>query len=130
MTDRVAELLLEACAECGALQAFVLLYELRSLADGREFTVSEACEHAKVPENRRLRAAMSAVCHGIDGRKLARFLSDWRGRRTGFPYEVSSMDGDQGWLMWKFVPVDPIPERTQGASDALMVTLPCSESHQ
>jgi hypothetical protein len=123
MNDRVAQLLLEACAEAGALQAFVLLYELRALADGKEFTTSEACEHARAPENGRLRAAMSAVCNGIDGRKLARFLSDWRGKRTGFPYVVSSIGGDQGWLMWKFAPVDPIPERTRDANDGTLVAL-------
>src|SRR5437879_4209744 len=108
MPDRVAELLLEAAAASGVLQTFVLFYELKALADGHEFTTLELIVHARTPANERLRTAIAAVCGGeIDARRLAKVLSEWRGKHVGFGYTVAQIGADRGWLLWKFEPFDP-----------------------
>jgi hypothetical protein len=121
MPDRVAQLLLETCAEAGVLKTFVLFYELMALANGKEFTTMEVCAHAKGPANGRLRDAIVKACGEIDARKLGKVLSQWRGSDVGFGYTVSSIGTEQGWILWKFVACDPIREPAQSPDDALMV---------
>jgi hypothetical protein len=118
--DRVAELLLAACAESGALALFAMMSELKALADGAEFTTPEACAHATVPKNVRLRAAIEAVCGEIDARKLGRVLSRWRGRDFGFRSTVISIGADKGWLLWKFAALDLLPAPTPALFSATM----------
>jgi hypothetical protein len=62
MNDRVAELLLAVAIEAGAMDAFVLLYELDALASGKVFPTTEVCARALIPGNVRLRAAIEAAC--------------------------------------------------------------------
>ena len=83
MPDRLAELALALAEECGALGAYVLLAELDSIARGRTFTAAEACAHALLPANARLRAAIVAVCGEVSARKLGKALARWEGTKVG-----------------------------------------------
>lgn len=132
MSDRVPELLLAACREAGALQVYVLLYELQALAQGkdeqRDFTTNEAVRFALKPEHARLKHAIAAVCGEIDARYLAKVLSRWRGKDVGLPYVIDSIGLDQGLILWKFRPVNPLPAHTCPVKAGTMATLLSQES--
>ena len=121
MTDRAVELLLAACRESGALAVLMLFYEIEGLAKGREFTTGEIVAHARVPANGRLALAINAACGGeIDARRLGRLLSQWRGKDVGLCSVIVSIGSENGLILWKFKPVDPLHESPIAANDALI----------
>ena len=82
------------------LRAFVLLYELEAVASGKEFTAGEACAHARLPENGRLRAAIEAACAKLSARILGKFLAKWGGRKVGSLW-CERIGCAQGLLLWQ-----------------------------
>jgi hypothetical protein len=119
MKDRTVELLLEACVESGALQVYVLWVELDALATGKAFTTAEACTHALVPENARLRAAIEAVCGEVSARKLGKTLARWEGRDIA-SLRADCIGDDAAGILWRVSSTKPIPAATCAASDATM----------
>jgi hypothetical protein len=122
MTDRVAELALAMADECGALREFVLLLELRTFAGDKEFTTNEISVHAVFPKNARLRTAFVDVCGALSAGSLARLLTKWRGKDAGLGLRVDVIGSHDGWLLWKFAPVNLSRAHTSCAVDALMTT--------
>ena len=77
---RLTTYTLAAASEAGALAIFLMLYELKALANDKAFTCAEVCAHANLPHNLRLRVAIEAVCDGLAPRKLGKALAKWEGR--------------------------------------------------
>lgn len=114
MTDRVPELALALAAECGALQEFLLWYELDAFVGERAFVGVEVCAHAALSENWRLRAAILAVCLEVSGRKLGKVLEKWAAKDIGLLW-AEKVGHDPLGNIWRLCPVHFHTREQEGA---------------
>jgi len=120
MRDRTVELLLAACQECGALALRDAWRELESLAGDRTFTTAEACAHALLPENGRLRAAIEAACGEVSPRKLGKLFARWAGADIA-GIVIVAIGEEANAIVWS---AKVNPDRTPAANAATVVPLP------
>ena len=116
MTDRLVELLLAACDECGGLKAHALFAELRAIAQGKAFGAAEICAHAVLPDNHRLRAAIEAVCGEVSARKLGKALARWEGIQLA-SLRVDCIGNDACGIVWMVSTTKPIHAKTRATND-------------
>jgi len=126
---RVIVALLDAAEAAGALALRDLWIELAMLANGREFSASEACADAALPDNRRLFVAIAGVCGGEFGpRKLGKILAKWEGVPVA-SLRADCIGGDSSGILWRVCPTQTHTRSDDGAQAVpASLALPTMES--
>jgi hypothetical protein len=124
MPDRVAELLLAAAAECGALQLFCLLAEVEVIAAGAAVTAAELC--AVTAKNERLGAAIVAVCGEVSPRKLGKVFARWEGKDVA-SLRVDCIGSAECGILWRVSRSKLSTAYTRAGARALIAGAPASD---
>ena len=115
--------MLAAAAESGALQLFVLLYEVQHLAGDREFVAAELLAWSELPANKRLREALESVIGAEFGAgKLGKLFARWDGVGLG-GIAISAIGKDENAVLWRCHPKTRCPEAEITDNVALLPTI-------
>ena len=117
---RAVELALQTADALGALALRDLWLEIREVAGDTPFLAAEIKAHAMRPENRRLRAAIEAVCGEVSARKLGKVLARYEALSL-CGIAVDAIGNEENSIVWR---VKLTPDSRPEAIPGKLVELP------